>query len=133
MSITLQLTSEIESLLLAEAGRTSSDASALAQELLLKSLQKPDVACLTAEEDDLVRAINIGLPVAAMNRYEALIKKRQSEQLSEAEREELSRITDAMESLMVGRLQVIAKLAKSRGIGVEEMVAALEIYLPDVL
>lgn len=137
MSLTLEIGSELEPLLEAEAAKTGSTPSTVAQNLLRKSLASsnkvPRAPRVTNDEARLLEEINQGPSTAEMERYFALIRKRQEETISDAELGELRAFSKRIEQQAVTRMRSIAKLAKLRGRRVEEVMAELQIEPPDVL
>ncbi|HKH49605.1 MAG TPA: hypothetical protein VKM72_33505 [Thermoanaerobaculia bacterium] len=67
-----------------------------------------------AMEVDLLRSIRRELPAGVAGRYQALMKKRRAELLTEAEHAELIRLTDESEQLQAERVQSLAELARLR-------------------
>jgi len=136
MSVTLEISADLEPLLEAEAVKAGTDPSTLAQQLLRDSLtgkRPPGVPCTPAEEEELFKAINRGPTQPEMERYEGLIRKRQDEDLSAEEFDELRQFTNRMEELGSERLTGLARLAESRRVRLDQLMADLEIQPPDVL
>ena len=136
MELTLNIASELESLLQAEADKKGSSPMSVAQELLAKSLTQThpsDAPRLPGEESRLLAEINQGLSSEGMQRYRDLIQKRQDESISEEELIELRGVTQQMEALAVNRMKSLAELARLRGVDVEALMHELQIAPPDVL
>ena len=138
MSLTLEITADLERLLEAEASRTGSSPASVAHDMLRKSLSRrilpPDAAPrLSAEESELLEQINRGPSAAEMDRYLTLIRARQEESIGEAGLEELRAFTYRMEQLAVNRLTSLAALARLRGVDLEDLMDELQIQPPDVL
>jgi len=60
-----------------------------------------------------------------------LLKKQEIRQLDETEYEELISLTDLLEEFHARRMKNIVKLAKMRGLSLEETLEQLGINLPD--
>jgi hypothetical protein len=86
---------------------------------------------LSADESELLTRINQGLPVEDRARMRALVDKRDSETITDAEWRELTALTDRLELLQADRLAALAELAKLRGVTLDEVMAQLGIQFPD--
>jgi len=122
----------------AEAARTGSSPASVAQDVLRKIIDsRPSLGAnaprLAAEESRLLEEINHGPTSSEMERYLALIARRQSESLGEAEAKELLSFTQRMEQLAVTRMRALVGLAALRGMDVESLMAELQILPPDVI
>lgn len=136
MSLTLEISPELEPLLEAEAARAGRDVTTVAHEMLTRSLRMAQTASerrLPEEESRLLRAINEGPSTAEMERYIELIHKRQEETVTNDELVELRAFTDRMEKLAVARMQSVVRLAELRGIEVETLMKELQLDPPDAL
>lgn len=132
----MEITPDLEPLLEAEAAKTGSNPVSVAEDLLRKSLTDvapPSAPRLSAKESQLLEEINQGPPAEEMDRYVALIRKRQEGTVSEVELSELRAFTQRMEKLAVARMEKLAALARLRGIDIEELMEELQIQPPDVL
>ncbi|NJN37443.1 MAG: STAS/SEC14 domain-containing protein [Nitrospiraceae bacterium] len=69
---------------------------------------------LSRRESELLAKINRGVPSELQARYDALIAKRRSDALSEAEYDELLRLTEKVETLDTERVKDLAALARLR-------------------
>ena len=136
MSLTLEISTELEPLLKAEAARAGRDVVAVAHEMLARSLrvaQADSARRLPEDESQLLEEINRGPSTAEMERYLELIHKRQDEAITAAELAELRAFTERMENLAVGRMQSVARLAELRGVEVEMLMKQLQLDPPDAL
>jgi hypothetical protein len=135
MSMTIEITSELEPLLMAEAHKAGVDPVTYTHELLRKALPNsaPSAPSITAEEASLLKAINQGISPGQMARYEELIKKRQHETITEQEFRELRELTDRLEALQARRMRSLATLAKLRDVSVVDLMSRLDIRSLDVL
>lgn len=64
-------------------------------------------------------------------RLRELKEKRQAKELNEVEYEELASLTDLLEEFHAQRMKSLVKLARNRGISLEETMSQLGIKLPD--
>ena len=135
MSMTIEIASDLEPLLKAEAGKAGVDPIAYTQHLLRKSLPSspPSAPAVTAEESRLLKEINQGVSSEGMVRYEELIQKRQQETISSEEFRELEDFTRRLEDFQARRMHSLAALAKLRDIALSDLIDQLEIRPPDVL
>ncbi|MEM7357430.1 MAG: hypothetical protein AAF657_41840, partial [Acidobacteriota bacterium] len=86
-AVTLEITPDLESQLRREAAREGLDPQGYILSTLRQRLtgaQHPTVPRLTAEEANLLRQINRGLPAATWQHYGELKEKRQAEDLTAA-------------------------------------------------
>jgi gamma-glutamyl phosphate reductase len=85
---------------------------------------------LPANEADLLRAINQGVPAEARDRYELLIARRKESTLTAAEYDELLRLSDEIEAGDAARAADLASLARLRGIPLGVLLDQLGIRAP---
>ena len=78
----------------------------------------------------LVR-INQGLPSELRERLAILRAKREDESLTDAEYEELTRLTDRAEELHADRMAALVELARLRGVSLPVLLERLGIHLPE--
>lgn len=69
---------------------------------------------LSRRESELLAKINRGVPRDLQGRYDALIAKRRSDALAEAEYDELLHLTEKVETLDTERVKDLAALARLR-------------------
>jgi hypothetical protein len=86
---------------------------------------------LSQEQANLLRQINLNLPEPERERLRELQDKRIAEELSPDEYAELAVLTDKLEELHAQRMDAISKLADVRGVSLKEMLAQLNISLPN--
>src|SRR5437879_3741883 len=93
MSMTIEISSELEPILKAEAGKAGVDPVAYTNQLLRASLQteKPTVPSMSPAETRLLNQINQGLSLEEFDRYRELIRKRQEETITQDELSQLCR------------------------------------------
>lgn len=85
---------------------------------------------LSAVETSLLQRINAGLPEPLHRRYDALIARRDARALSDAEQDELRRLTDEVESVEASRASALAELAAHRGVTLTALMDALGLSAP---
>lgn len=86
---------------------------------------------LSAEESTLLEEINKGIPASKRDRYDALLARRRAHQLSDEERLELYELTDFVEAADAERLERLQRLARLRGVGLDELLKNLGIQSPE--
>jgi hypothetical protein len=86
---------------------------------------------LPANEADLLRAINQGVPGEVRDRYETLIARRQEGALTSGEHEELLHLTEQVEANDAARAEHLASLARVRGISLGALLHELGIRAPE--
>ena len=114
--ITLDLSSELEAQLLAEAAKQGLDPQHYILETLHTRLaaNKATATHLPTAEADLLQQINLGLSADMWDEYYALIDKREVETLTAKEHNQLIEISDQIEALNVERIQALVQLAALR-------------------
>lgn len=135
MSMTLEISGDLESVLKAEAGKAGVAPEEYTSRLLRTSLLKrqPNAPVLSQEEGRLLHAINQGLPPETMDRYAGLVRRRQDQTITPSEFDELRQITLLLEEAGVSRAENLARLAEIRGASVEALMEELDIQPPDVV
>ncbi|SRR5712692_6753410 len=99
------------------------------QVLALQAERKADH--LSAAESALLLRINEGLPSELRERLAALRDRRKDETITDAEYQELSRLTDQAEELNADHLGALVELATLRGISLPVLMDQLGIHFPD--
>jgi len=74
-----------------------------------------------------LKKINKTLPPEIQLRYDYLLNLRQSEEIKEAEYEELLELTSFTENLNVKRLEFLMQLANLRNISLDDLIEQLEL------
>ena len=87
-------------------------------------------AHLSAAESALLTSINQGLPSALRERIAYLRAKREDESITDAEYEELTRLTDRIEELHADRMAALVELAKYRGMSLAVLMDQRGIHIP---
>jgi hypothetical protein len=117
--------------LLAAAGQlTLPDMEQFVARLLALRAQRR-APSLPAEEAELLRAINQGVPAELRDRYEVLIARRRADTLTEEEHQELLRLTDQVEAADAERLSHLASLSRLRGVPLGALLESLGIRAPE--
>ncbi len=128
MTVTIDITPELESQLRDEAAKRGLDAKGYIVHTLEEHLrQTRSVRHLTKGEADLLRKINQGLPQKTWHRYNQLIQKRRLETLSSEEHAALIKISDQIEQVNAQRVEYLAQLAGIRRIPLEQLMRTLGI------
>ena len=87
-------------------------------------------AHLSAAESALLACINQGLPSALLERIAYLRARSEDESITDAEYEELTRLTDQAEELHADRMAALVELATCRGVSLTVLMDQLEILFP---
>lgn len=135
MSMTIEISADLEPILKAEAGKAGVDPIAYTHQLLRASLPTEihRAPAMSAEETRLLNQINQGLSVEELDRYQELIRKRQDESISREEFRQLDAMTRRLEVLQARRMASLARLAALRKVTLPDLMTRLEIQPPDVL
>ena len=104
--------------------------SLVSHALFVRSRRKSNV--LPAEETALMREIQQGIPSALNDHYEALLDKRDDEDITEAEYAELLEIGDQIEAFGVKRIEALAKLATIRQVSLTQIMDDMGIQSPGI-
>ena len=128
MTVTIQMTPDLESRLRDEAGRAGLNESQFVLATLEERLQKAKPGTvLSQQETALLSQINVGLPQATWRRFHELNGKRQAETLATPEHAELLDLINQVELYGAKRLGYLNQLAKLRGVTLDEVMAQLGI------
>ena len=131
MTLTIDLTPELEAQLREEAANKGIDAStfvmrALEERLNGTSRQRVPVR-LSQEESALLLKINQGLPEALWQEYHDLVAKRRSETLTPEDHIRLIALSDSIEEAHTERITHVAELAQRRGVPLKTLMKQLGI------
>ena len=118
-----QIISAVEQLSLPELDEVAS------RVLALRAARRAPHVC--DEEAALLKRISQTLPEDLRTRLHALMTKRETEDLTEAEYSELASLTDRLEILHADRLEALVALARYRGMTLDEVIAQLGVQFPD--
>ncbi|MEX2173322.1 MAG: hypothetical protein WD872_03110 [Pirellulaceae bacterium] len=131
MTITINLSPELERELRETSAAQGIPAEALVVDVLSERLRKPQAQPrppnLSPEESKLFEVINQGMSEKEWERYHSLIARRQADSLTEPERQELIALCDRLEELNAGRMENLAKLACLRGVTLDQIMTQLGI------
>ncbi len=134
MEMTIQIPSEIEGPLAAEAEKNGVDPAGFIQNLLGSRLRsETEAPSLTNREAELLQEVDTGFSQAEMERYVNLVEKRHDEAISEEELAELQSTTRELERLNAKRASALSELAELRGVDLSTVMEQLGIEPPDVL
>jgi hypothetical protein len=97
--------------------------------LALQAARK--AAHLSAAESALLARVNQGFPAALRERLVCLRAKREDESITDADYEELTRLTDQAEELHADRMAALVELAKCRGMSLAALMDQLGIHFPE--
>ena len=97
--------------------------SLMLQIIDLRKSKLPGV--LNGKETKLLQAINRGVPTEIKERYDVLIGKKEKEDLTEDDYQELIELTAYMENHNVQRLKSLVELAKLRNVSLDDIIAQL--------
>ena len=86
---------------------------------------------LSEEEPALIARINQGLPEELRERLSSLRAKREDETITDAEYEELTRLTLQAEELHAERMAAMVRLARLRGVSLPALMDQLNIHFPE--
>lgn len=132
MSVTIDLTPDLESQLKTEAARQGLNADAYIVKTLRESLGQVEDrnSCLSRAETELLQEINAGSDEETWRRYKELIEKRRAKTLSRDEQLELIEISDNIERQNARRLERLVELARLRNVSVDELMKQLGMETP---
>ena len=97
--------------------------------LALRAARRAPHVC--DEETALLKRISQTLPEDLKTRLQALMTKRDTEELSEADYTELASLTDRLEILQADRMAALGTLAHHRGMTLDEVMSQLGVHFPD--
>jgi hypothetical protein len=135
MTLTVDITAELESRLLDEAARQGLDPREFVLNAIRARVESNDSAPpqLDAQQSRLLEEINRGLAETQWKRYYELIKLRQQEALSSDELAELTALSSRIEELNTGRMERLSELARLRGTNLATLLTQLGIVGPPVI
>jgi len=127
MTLTLEVTPDLELHLRRAAGRKGLDAKSFVLGLLREQLARQNPAPEVRKESELLAEINRGLSADQWKNYRELIAKRRAETLTSDEHAELIAITDQLEEDNVHRIKCLAELARRRQMSIDALMGELGI------
>ena len=144
MPVTIDLTPELESRLRHEAARQGLEPEAYIARTLEQHLRgptdgngsngpgpatptaaRPEGTRLSAEEAELLREINLGLPPDFWSGYRHLLQRRDQGSLTPQEQASLVAMSDRVEEANARRMTHLARLARIRGVSLEALMRDL--------
>lgn len=135
MTITIDLTADLEARLLQEAAKQGMDPGQYIVQAMRSRLQnqEPSGPHLDAEQSRLLEQINQGLSQSEWDRYYSLVAERQAGKLSESDYAELAATSRRIEELNARRLELLVELAHLRSVSLPELLDELGIVPPAVI
>ena len=132
MTLTIELTPELEDQLRAEAAKAGIDVGRYVVNALEAGLSqaRPQPPHLSAKETDLLQRINLGLSDEWWQHYRELVAKRRDETLTGDEQKELVALTDEIERANARRIANLIELAKLRRTSLDVLMSELGIRAP---
>src|SRR4051794_23034477 len=132
MTITLEITPELEEVLRRSAQRAGLPPDGYVLKLLREGLRGEAhlPPSLSREETELLQQINQGLPPETWVRYQSLKDKRDARTLTPEEYTELLALTDEVELWNARRLELVYALAQLRHVPLRAMMDELGLTPP---
>jgi hypothetical protein len=132
MTLTIELTPDIEKQLRSEAAKMGIDASRYIVNTLEERLRqsRAESSHLSREESELLQKINLGIAEEKWRRYRDLVAKRRAETLDVNEQTELIALSDQIEQANARRIEYLAELATRRKTPLETLMRELGITAP---
>jgi hypothetical protein len=132
MTLTIELTPELERQLRAEAGKAGMDASRYVTNTVEEHLRQArrQAPHLSRDETELLQQVNLGLSERQWQRYHELVAKRRAEILTADEQKELIAFSDQIERANARRIAHLIELAKLRQTSLETLMSELGIQSP---
>lgn len=134
MTLTIDLTPELEARLRDEAAKLGVDARTYVVKALAAQLEPPGPAApdsrspsLDAAEANLLRQINLGVPAAHWEEYRRLVGKRPDLTLTPDEQARLVALSDEIEEANARRMRPLVELARLRRMPLEQLMDELGI------
>ena len=129
MSLTLDLDADLEAWIRSEAQRNGIDETSFVKKTLelQRNLTSARPSALPAQEAELLREINTGLPEHLWEEYRDLVGKRRAELLTDAEHSRLIVLSDLIESDNAERIDRLIQLGQLRNVSLDELMAQMGI------
>lgn len=124
MTLTIDLSSELEARLREEAERQGIDARMYVLRAVQERLGGAN-GSLAPVEAELLQKVNLGLPDQVWARYHELLARRRAGTLSREEQGELVAVSDRIEEANARRMSHLTELARLRGVSLENLVTQL--------
>ncbi|HLK55597.1 MAG TPA: hypothetical protein VKU00_03485 [Chthonomonadaceae bacterium] len=131
MTLTIELTPELEAQLREEAAKIGSDTNTYVVQTLEERLQRKNPPLvpshLSQEESALLQMINQGLPEAIWQEYHDLVAKRRAETLTPEEHARLIALSDVIAEAHTERMVRVGELARLRNMSLKALMKQLDI------
>lgn len=129
MSITVQVTKDVEEKLRKNAARQGKALDRYVSEILeqVSNYERPTNSSISAQEADLLQRINLAISSETWAEYRRLVARRDREEITPEELDTLIAITDKIEIANAERIRHLAELAKLRGVSLSEIMHELGI------
>jgi len=129
MSITVQVTKDVEKKLRENAARQGKELDRYVSEILeqVSNYEQPTNSSVSAQEADLLQRINLAISSETWAEYRRLVARREQEEITPEELDLLILITDKIEVANAERIRHLAELAQLRGISLSELMHELGI------
>lgn len=129
MSITVQVTKDVEEKLRKNAARQGKALDRYVSEILeqVSNYEQPTNSSISAQEADLLQRINLAIPSETWAEYRRLVARRDREEITPEELDMLIAITDKIEIANAERIRHLAELAQLRGVSLPELMHELGI------
>ncbi|MCB8943513.1 MAG: hypothetical protein H6658_07140 [Ardenticatenaceae bacterium] len=127
MTITLQITPELEGKVRMAASRVGVSPDVYVTKIIKQYVDEPEQTADGETETTLLQQINIGLTPELWQQYHQLIEKRQAEQLTPAEQRTLINLSDQIEIANVQRMKALIQLSQLRQMSLDDLMDTLGI------
>jgi hypothetical protein len=129
MSITVQVTKDVEKKLRENAARQGKELDRYVSEILeqVSNYEQPTNSSVSAQEADLLQRINLAISSETWAEYRRLVARREREEITPEELDLLISITDQIEIANAERIRHLAELAQLRGISLSALMHELGI------
>jgi hypothetical protein len=129
MSLTLDLDEDLEAWIRSEAQRSGLDEMSFVKQTLerQRTLANSRPVAMPANEAELLRKINTGLPEHVWNEYRDLVAKRRAETLTESEYSRLITLSDQIEIDNAERVGLLIQLAQIRNVPLDDLMTQMGI------
>ncbi len=125
MSITIDINKELEKALRDSAAEEGLDLQRYIVGLLNRQLPGKSRKSNNKRELELLQEINKGVSTDLWDRYETLKERRDGEQLTSEEYQELTEIIDQIEMANAHRMKALFELSKIRGTSIDALMKSL--------
>ena len=130
MTITLQITPELEGKVRTAASRAGISPDVYVTKIIKQHVDDPRKTADLETEATLLQQINLGLAPERWQHYHELTEKRRAEQLTPTEQEALIKLSDEIEMDNVQRIRALIKLSQLRQTTLDDLMDELGIKPP---